>query len=75
MKITFFDQGTTMAFENGKQVCIAQEPWILTYARYLESKGIDPTDHYYELPDGRKARIIRVAEEEPGEIFYNWEIL
>lgn len=75
MKIKFFDGGATMAFSNGQQVAIAQEPWILTYVRYLESKGIDPTEQDYELPDGRKVRILRFAGDEPGEIFYNWEVL
>lgn len=74
MEITFFDNGVTLAFEGSQQVPIAQEPWIILYAKYLESLGIDPTEHTYKLPNGARAKVFRVAGDEPGEISYNWEL-
>lgn len=68
MNITFFNNGNTIAFENGQQVPIAQEPWILTYVRYLVENGIDPTRHNITLPNGERAKIFKT---EGG---YNWEI-
>jgi hypothetical protein len=70
--ITFFDNGQTMAFENGHQVGKAQEPWILTFAEYLEGQGIDPTKQKMILPNGRRVKIIRQTME--GCPIFNYSV-
>lgn len=72
MKITFFSSGSTMAFEDSQQVPAAQKPWVMVFAEYLASIGIDPVGHEFIMPDGRQARIVQIEDE--GEVTYNWEI-
>ncbi len=66
MKITFFDNGMNMAFENGEQVSTAQKSWLIVYAEYLESQGIDPAEQEYEMPSGQSVKVFRVASDEFG---------
>lgn len=68
MRITLFDNGLVMAFEDNKQVAKAQKPWILVFAEYLKENGIDPTEQEIILPDGQRAHIF------PVEDGFNWEI-
>lgn len=72
MKITFFENGNNMAFENGQQVPVAQKPWIVVYAEYLASQGIDPTAVEIEMPHGTRVRVLKT--EVDGEDSYNWEL-
>ena len=68
--ILFFNNGNTfVADEHGRQMGELQEPWILLYAKFLESKGIDPTQVVIDLPNGDKAEIFRTSE---GGL--NWNI-
>ena len=72
--VEFFSNGSTMAFENGKQVPLAQEPWILCYANYLASVGIDPTKVRVLLPNGADARITKDVDEDTGQVTHNWHV-
>lgn len=68
MRIQLFDNGLNSAFEDGEQVPMAQKPWLIVFAEYLESVGIDPTKQEIKLPDGRKAQIFSTEEG------FNWSI-
>jgi hypothetical protein len=72
MRITFFANGMNMAFEDGEQVPDAQRPWIIVYAQYLASQGIDPTAQEIVMPDGSKVRIFSF-EDDSGATAYNHE--
>ncbi len=67
MKVTFFDNGMNMAFENGEQVSVAQKSWLIVYAEYLESQGIDPAEQEYEMPNGQAVKLFKT---EDG---FNWQ--
>lgn len=69
MKITFMDNGNTVAFSSGRdQMPDLQKSWLLMYVQFLESKGFDPTEHEFVLPSGRHAKIIRI------ENGFTWQI-
>ena len=72
MRIYFFPNGNTAACDGpedmGHQVPELQEPWLLLYAKFLESKGVDPTKQEYTLPNGRDAKVVKV------DAGYNWEV-
>lgn len=59
IKIEFFADGGTMAFENGEQVPIAQKHWILVFAEYLAANGIDPEQQEFTMSSGRSVEIIK----------------
>lgn len=70
-RILFLPNGNTfVADEHGQQIGELQEPWILLYANFLESKGIDPTRVTIELPGRVLAKWFRTSE---GGL--NWEFL
>lgn len=68
MKITFFENGNNMAFENGKQVPECQKGWLEVFCNYLKSIGYEPTNIDFELPNRRKAKIYKTDNG------YNWSI-
>jgi hypothetical protein len=74
VRITFFPNGTNTAFENDEQVPAAQRPWLLVFAEYLVSQGIDPTAQEFVMPDGNGAKIF-VFKDEDGEVSYNWGLI
>ena len=69
MKITFFDSGNTMAFEDNEQVSVAQKSWLIVFAEYLESCKIDPTKQGFILPDGKEIQIFKTEDN-----CFNWII-
>ncbi len=58
IKILFFPNGNTAAFQDGKQVPLLQESWLLLYVHMVAALGIDPADLDITMPDGRKAKIV-----------------
>lgn len=72
MKITFFAYGSNAAFENGEQHPVAQKPWLLVFAEYLASQGIDPAAQQYVMPNGDRVRVFAFTDDD-GQVRYNWE--
>ena len=66
MKIIFFPNGNTAAFENGMQVPILQESWFMLYVHMIAAIGVDPTEVEFTMPDTSK---VRVTEREGRLIF------
>ena len=66
-EIIFFLNGNTVCFVNGKQFPKAQGSWFLEYVKKLEKAGIAVLNSEYQMPDGRKATLIKT------EIGYNWQ--
>lgn len=61
MEIELFDSGLNMVFESrDKQAIIADKSWFIIYAEYLFNNGIDPTKQDFILPNGRRAKIIKI---------------
>lgn len=69
MEVLFFQNGNTAILENGKQMPRIQKSWLILFAKYLESKGIDPTKVSFSLPLGLKAKVFKTSDDD-----YNWEI-
>ena len=75
LRIQFLHNGGTSVHEyghdgKGKTVSPLEalnEPWILTYARWLEFKGVDPTQvRDIFMPDGLFAKFSRLPTGELG---------
>jgi hypothetical protein len=68
-RIYFTRNGNTMVFgEDGQQVAELQEPWIVIFFQFLETKGIDPLECTFHMADGIQAIPFRTSE---GT--WNWE--
>jgi len=67
MKVMFFPNGNTSAFDGGKQVPLLQESWFMLYVQMIAAIGIDPTQVEFTMPDGRRAEVF----ETEGNSF-NW---
>ena len=65
MEVYFFPNGNTAVTDNVEQIPELQESWLLLFAKFLESKGIDPTQSIYHLQTG-DAVVFKI----PGG--YNW---
>ena len=71
MLVIFFPNGGTGAFnKDGIQIPKVAKSWIVVYADYLLSIGLDPLDVDFELPDGKNAKI-RIKPDSD----YTWEVL
>lgn len=70
MKICFFNNGNTEAFDNdGNQIPELQVGWIELYFNILEIHGYDPAKVDFILPDGKKAIPYKTADN-----LWNWNI-
>lgn len=70
-QIYFFANGVTAVCDDaGKQVPEFQESWISLFVSYLESKGADPTQFQFHMPDGRRAEPFRTTD----PVGWNWHI-
>ena len=69
-EVFFFDNGGTAVFDEKKQqVGELQEAWLLVFAEFLKSKGIEPLNVTFNLPGGRKAALFALPD---GS--YNWNV-
>jgi hypothetical protein len=68
-RIYFFPDGNTAVTDGASQCPELQESWVLLFARFLESKGEDPTAFELHFPDGSTGRIFRTDEG------LNWQLL
>lgn len=69
MQVFFFNNGNTAVCDTtGQQVPDLQQPWILLFAEFLKSKGIDPEAADFMLPSGKMAHLFRT------EAGLNWRI-
>lgn len=59
-KVLFFPNGNTAAFQNGQQVPMLQESWLMLYVQMVVALGIDHADLDITMPDGYHAKIIEV---------------
>jgi len=65
MEVYFFPNGSTTVIDDVGQIPELQESWLLLFAKFLESKGIDPTQPVYHLQTG-KAEVFKIPDG------YNW---
>ena len=61
--------GNTVVIKDRQQATELQESWLITFALFLESKGVDATKVLFRLPSGRTAKVFKTSD---GT--YNWEI-
>ena len=67
MDFIFFNNGNTACFDGlGEQVGELQIGWLEIFFEFLVSKGINPIEHRFKIPNGVD---IKVFETEYG---YNW---
>ena len=66
-EVWFFPSGSTGVTEDTEQVPELQESWLLLFAKFLDSKGVDPTTCRYYLQIG-EAEVFRIPDG------YNWRI-
>ena len=71
LEVSFFNNGSTFVSQDGKQIDESpiQKGWFSVFLGFLESKGIDPKDVEFTLPDGKQAKVFKAME---GT--YNWHI-
>jgi hypothetical protein len=71
MEIFFFGNGVQAVFDDkGEQVAELQKtPWVIMYANFLKSSGVDPLKVKFKLPSGDTGNFF---EKENGE--YGYEI-
>lgn len=67
--VIFFANGNTAVFQDGDQVPILQESWLLLFTKFLEEHGVDPLGCEFTLPFGTKATIFRRGD---GKL--NWKV-
>jgi len=70
MKITvmFSVNGNTGVCDAEGQIPKLQTPYILLFAEFLKSKGIDPLDVRFKMPDGKIATLFSTPNG------YNWRL-
>ncbi len=67
--VFFFPNGNSGVYDGEERMDTLQRPWFLLFAEFIESRGYDPTDFEYHLPDGRHiATVFKIPEG------YNWRI-
>lgn len=70
-RVMFFGNGNTMVFdEEGLQIPELQQSWFTLFVKFLEEKGINPSELSYVLPTGQEAELFKTSE---GN--WNWKIL
>jgi hypothetical protein len=57
-EITFLADGNTAVITSGRPHAGLEQPWVLLFAEYLETRGIDAERYQLVLPDGRRARFV-----------------
>ena len=57
MKVLFFPNGNTAAFQDGKQVPVLQESWLLLYIHMIAAIGIDVTEIEFIMPDTSRVKV------------------
>lgn len=62
MNVLFFGNGNTAVFVDGAQVPELQESWVLLFAKFLESREIDPTKVRFVFQNGREAKVFRIED-------------
>lgn len=67
MKVIFFPNGSTAAFEHGLQVRDLQESWFMLYVGMVAAYGLDPTQMEFVMPDATR---VKVVEAEAGS--FTW---
>ncbi len=69
--VLFFSNGNSAVFDaDDRQMPELQEPWILLFAKFLESKGVDPLSVEYKLQGERTAVLFKTSD---GSL--SWRIL
>jgi len=68
-EVLFFNNGSSACLKDGKQVLELQESWLLLYVKFLEEKGIDPTDGIFSMPGGEEVKVFKTGSD------YNWRFL
>lgn len=59
-EVLMFPNGNTAVLRDGAQVPELQESWLLHLVKFLESKGVDPLDCKFTLPNSRIAKLFRI---------------
>ncbi len=66
LRVMFLWNGLTCVFDglerNAEQVPELQRPWITLFAEFLESKGYNPVNATFELPDGQVVKLFRTDD-------------
>lgn len=66
--VFFFNNGNSAIFDSaGQQITELQEPWLLLFVAHLESKGVDPAQIKFLMPDGKHAKLLRTSDNR-----WNW---
>jgi len=55
LKVYFFNNGVTMAFDGQKQVAEFQKPWFKMYIDFLKENGIKPEECEFTMPNQIRA--------------------
>jgi len=66
MKVMFFSNGNTVAFDDEAQTPEFSESWFKMYIEFLKSKGIKPEEVHFIMPNGIKAKFLPEYD--------NWEL-
>ena len=69
IEVIFFPDGNTAVLKDEEQVPKLQKPYILMFANFLKTNGIDPLDVEFILPSGKSATLFVADDRE-----YNWRI-
>jgi len=67
MKVMFFSNGNTVAFDDDDQAPEFSESWFKMYIEFLKGKGIKPEDVEFTMPNHTKAEYLPKYD--------NWRIL
>ena len=65
-EVWFFPNGNTAVTEGGEQIPELQQPWILQFARFLESEGVNPLECIFHL----QSSTAKIFVTSVGD--YNW---
>lgn len=67
--VVHWENGMTMVFNNsGEQIPELQKPWFRIYLEWLESKGVEPSEIQFNLPDQNAYKAKKMADG-----YYVWE--
>jgi len=67
--IMFGVNGNTGVFDDEGQMPDLQTPYILLFAEFLNSKGVDPLDVIFKMPNGETVELFSTPNG------YNWRLL
>lgn len=61
--VLLFANGNSAVFDSDdQQMPELQEPWILLFAKFLESRGVDPLSVEFKLQNSRTATFFRTSD-------------